>query len=134
MGKYDKELNLCWSKVIVHKYASWKFQLNPLNVWEVVDTKFPSIISWFYIYRDAKLKCMKMSQVVILTIFQVTRQMKLLEEHKEKLESDSQLKGEAHLIDQKCAGLHNNTTDISFHSGMERVEQVILKWTNILQF
>ena len=91
----------------------------------LVDPQFPGIISWHRITHDAKSKHTKMSKVVILTNLQVTRQMKLLEEHKEKLESDSQLKGEAHLIDQKCAGLHNNTTDISFHSGMERVEQVV---------
>ena len=53
----------------------------------------------------------------------VGRQLSELEERKSTLDADAELKAEARQIDQKCHGLHNNTSDATFHSGIDRVEQ-----------
>ena len=66
----------------------------------------------------------------------VSRQLDELAARKSRLQNDVSLKDEAFTIDQKCFSLHNESGDVNFHCGIERVEQsasVPLSWQEYSQ-
>ncbi|XP_070579663.1 tektin-4-like [Ptychodera flava] len=67
---------------------------------------------------------MKVQDLLRRTIAQTDKQIKLNRGAKHKLTMDWSDKLEAFKIDEKCASLNNNSTDIQYHEGSARFEEI----------
>ena len=78
----------------------------------------------------------KYQQLMKILIEKVDKQIQNSKEAQDALNKDLELKDEAYGIDQTCFVTHNNSSELSLHSGIERVEQaasVPLSWQEYSQ-
>ena len=78
----------------------------------------------------------KYQQLMKVLIEKVERQIMNSKEAQDAISKDLEMKDEAFGIDQVCFVTHNNSSELSLHSGIERVEQaasVPISWQEYSQ-